>query len=282
LALACGDVGLDAGDARLVRLGENAIFLLPPVNVVARIARSIDLSDRVGRELSMARWLAALDFPAVRVAEDVKQLIEADGRLVTFWVLVPESSYEATFEDLGVMLRRLHALPTPPFDLPVFDPFSVVPMRLANPGEADSSSVAYLMELYEELRDAYARLEFPTPFGLIHGDAHRGNLLMDGRTPLLTDFEVVACGPREWDLTPTALSVDRFGLPRDTYKAFADAYGSDVIDWSGFAVLRAIRELTMTTWLMQIVGEGQRYADEFALRVDSLRKGDRERRWHVV
>ena len=36
----------------------------------------------------------------------------------------------------------------------------------------------------------------------------------------------------------------------------------------------------MTTWIMQNVGESPEIAAEFALRVASLREGDRERAWH--
>ncbi|MGH3494353.1 MAG: hypothetical protein ACRDQ1_14135 [Sciscionella sp.] len=46
--------------------------------------------DRVLREVRIAEWLAEQDYPAVRTAADVKQAIEADGRLVTFWELVPQ------------------------------------------------------------------------------------------------------------------------------------------------------------------------------------------------
>jgi len=281
LTLACAGAELDATDARLVRLGENAIYELPHERIVVRIARSEALADRVRRELDVARWLATQDFPAARVAEPLAQPRLVDGRLVTFWEqIISEPGDEATFEDLAATLRRLHSLPPPPFTLPAFDPFSVVPTRLAEASEVGRTDVTFLMHLYESLRETYVNLTFPTPFGLIHGDAHRGNLLCVGGKPILLDFEVVAHGPREWDLTSTAMSVDRFGVSPLSYESFASTYGMDVMAWSGYHVLREIRELTMTTWLMQIVGEGPQYADEFRLRVDSLREGDHACRWH--
>jgi hypothetical protein len=282
LALTCEDEGLDGADARLVRLGENAIYVLPRENVVARIARSVEFIDRVQRELSVGNWLAELRYPAVRPADRVKQPVEVDGRLVTFWDLVTLVEVEPSPVDLGDLLREFHALPPPPFALPRFDPFSVVPRRLAEPGEAPAEAVAFLAERYEELNAAYQSLEFPTPFGLIHGDAHRGNVLMSPDGPLLSDFEVVACGPREWDLTPTALSVDRFGLPPKAYESFVVAYGRDVRGWRGFSVLRGIREITMTTWLMQLYGASDGHAAEFRLRVDALREGNDDELWHAT
>jgi hypothetical protein len=40
------------------------------------------------------------------------------------------------------------------------------------------------------------------------------------------------------------------------------------------------RTLTMTTWIMQNIGESAAAADEFALRVGSLRERDFERAWN--
>jgi hypothetical protein len=100
-----------------------------------------------------------------------------------------------------------------------------------------------------------------------------------GRVVLL-EFEAAAVGPREWDLLPTAIRVDRYGLPEEEYREFADTYGFDVRAWAGYPVLREVRELTMTTWIMQNVGESQAVADEFALRVDSLRERDSKRGWN--
>ena len=42
-------------------------------------------------------------------------------------------------------------------------------------------------------------------------------------------------------------------------------------------MLRAARELGMTTWLAQNIGESREIADEVGLRVASLREGDLER-----
>ena len=96
---------------------------------------------------------------------------------------------------------------------------------------------------------------------------------------MLSDFESSAIGPREWDLLPTAIAVERYGLSEDRYQQFAATYGFDVRSWPGYPVLREIRELTMTTWIMQNTGESPVIADEFARRVGSLRR-DLERAWN--
>ncbi len=47
---------------------------------------------------------------------------------------------------------------------------------------------------------------------------------------MLLDFEAAAIGPREWDLLPTAIATERYGLEEEQYRQFADAYGFDVRD----------------------------------------------------
>jgi aminoglycoside phosphotransferase (APT) family kinase protein len=248
--------------------------------VVIRVARSVELSAKVEKELRVARWLAEVDYPAVRVIDGITQPIVVDGRLVTFWQEIRGSGDQPSWTDLATLLRRLHGLPDAPFELPTFDPFGMLPTRIAAAADSVRKDVDFLATRYEALRAQYADLNFPSPFGLIHGDAHPGNLMFEGIQPVLLDLEVVAIGPQEWDLTPAALSVERFGLPLAEYSAFAHAYGRDVRKWAGWPVLRDIRELTMTTWLMQNVDEDARIASEYALRVASLREGDSERRWH--
>jgi hypothetical protein len=86
-------------------------------------------------------------------------------------------------------------------------------------------------------------------------------------------------GQREWDLTVTGVSGNGFDwMTEKEYRSFADAYGFDIHTWAGFPVFRAIRELTMTTWLMQLVDDPPA-ADEFHRRVDDLRSDRLPRRW---
>ena len=53
-----------------------------------------------------------------------------------------------------------------------------------------------------------------------------------------------------------------------------------MLTWPGYPVLREIRQLAMTTWIMQNVGESAAAAAEFALRVASLRERDFGRAWN--
>ena len=79
----CAAVGLDAGGARLLRLGSNAVYRLQ-APVVARISRPGTDLDLVRRAVAGARWLEFADYPAVRVI-DVDQPLIVDGDVDTFW-----------------------------------------------------------------------------------------------------------------------------------------------------------------------------------------------------
>ncbi|PJE95874.1 aminoglycoside phosphotransferase family protein [Streptomyces carminius] len=281
LLVACDRAGLRPDGAELIRLGENAMYALPGQGVVVRVARSADLVDKVRKELAVARWLASQGFPGVRVRDDLVQPVEADGRLATFWEYVPPSTATAGIGDLARLLRSFHELPAPGFDLPGLDPFPVMRRRLALVSGIKASDVRFLEESCELVEASFRELMARTEPRVVHGDAHRGNVLMRGGESLLIDYEVVSRGPVAWDLVPTATAVDRFGLPEAEYARFAAVYGWDVTGWDGYAVLRTVRELGMTTWLMQNAQEGPA-AEEFALRMESLRKDDLGRRWHAL
>lgn len=280
LAEACTLAGFSSDGAELLRLGENAIYRLASAPVVIRIARSADRLARVEKELCVARWLAAAGVPAVRVEEEIDQPLLVDGHPVSFWHAVAGGNLEPTQADLARLLASFHALQDCPCDLPRFDPFGPSAARLAKASGVATMDLEFLRALWADLTERFADLTFALPAGPIHGDAHTGNLLVDRGNVVLSDFESSAIGPREWDLLPTAIAVERYGLAEVRYQRFAVTYGFDVRSWPGYPVLREIRELTMTTWIMQNIGESPATADEFARRVGSLRDRDFERAWN--
>ena len=247
---------------------------------MVRIARSADRLQRVQRELCVARWLATAAVPAVRVIDEVDQPLVVDDRPVTFWHTVTGGDPVPTHVDLARLLAAFHHAPDCPCDLASFDPLQATQSRLRKaegigPGDRD-----FLEDRCVVLNDQLRHLTFALPRGPIHGDAHTSNLLTDHGQVVLLDFESAAVGPREWDLLPTAIGVERYGRPERQYREFAGTYGFDVREWPGYPVLREVRELTMTTWIMQNIGESPAAAAEFALRVGSLRERDFDRAWH--
>ncbi|GAA1573363.1 hypothetical protein GCM10009789_28590 [Kribbella sancticallisti] len=86
-------------------------------------------------------------------------------------------------------------------------------------------------------------------------------------------------GPREWDLILTALYFEQFGRHTDAeYAAFAETYGFDVMAWSGYEVMRDLRELLMVAWLAQSI-TSERGRSEVVKRVCTLRTNGNRRDW---
>lgn len=280
LVRACQAAGYYAGDATLIRLGENAIFHLVREGLVARIARGLDVFGDSEKEIRVARWLIKEGVHAA-APSDIDQPLIVDDRPVTFWHFVDHLGTEATPSELGSVLRTLHRLhPPTPLRLPRHDMFGRVDARIRRAVALPENDREFLRSRLTELRELYTTLVFPLRPCAVHGDAHTGNLLRlsDGTTSLI-DLERFAYGQPETDLVVTA--VERrvgWSTERD-YESFVDAYGFDVASWDGFPVLQAISELKMTTWLMQNLGHGTTIDDEIRLRLDDLRSPDKPRHW---
>ena len=117
--------------------------------------------------------------------------------------------------------------------------------------------------------------------GVIHGDAGAGNTLRDwnGR-PVMIDLDNFATGHREWDLILTAVFYDSFGWHTvEEYEEFAQAYGFDIMKWSGYSTLKELSEFLMVTWVITKAGESQRVADEASKRIESIRTGASRKTW---
>jgi aminoglycoside phosphotransferase (APT) family kinase protein len=278
LGAACGLAGLDASGAELRRIGTNAVFrLVSPVMV--RISRTTDVLPRVERTVAVARWLAEVGFPAVRVVPDVRQPVVVEGRVVTFWQLIAEEERWAEPGQLGDLLRRLHWLEEPAsLGVPYLEPLGDTRERIENASALAEDDRAFLRQRAEVLRKQYDELDFVLPFGMIHGDANVGNALQDesGRA-VLFDLDGFALGPREWDLALTALYYERFGWhTREEYESFVLAYGFDVMNWYGYRTLADLRELMMTVWLSQNMAGNDNIMAEVRRRISDLRAdGDR-------
>jgi aminoglycoside phosphotransferase (APT) family kinase protein len=201
---ACGRVGLDGSGARLLRLGENALFYLPAEAVVVRIARTMDYWPDAVKEVSVSRWLAKSQFPAARVHQ-VAQPVEVSGHPVTFWHFI--NGRDGSLADvgrLGTILRRLHKLPKPTeFDLPDEDILGRVRRRIeeASISPADKE---FLLRRFHELTAEVSVLHYPLAPAPTHGDVHVQNLMFCDDQPILIDFERFAWGHPEWDLSMTA------------------------------------------------------------------------------
>lgn len=267
---------LPSADARLIRIGENALIRSDPY--VVRIARSPDALTDARKEVSVSSWLASAGLPVSRTSAH-DQPVMVDGHPVTVWRFAESVGRKATADELGAILGRLHVLPVggrP--ELPRFDVFGRVQERLEHPA-APAAEAAYLRDELACLRVAHAELVYPSPPTAIHGDAHVQNLIVTPRGPLLIDFERFGMGHPEDDLAVTATEHTIGWHTDENYAAFCDAYGRDVKTWEGFEVLRRINLLKMTSWLMQNVGNSLNIRNEFDVRIATLRETNSRRHW---
>lgn len=281
LKQACGIAGLDAGGARLLRLGSNAVYHLT-TPVVVRISRHDAGEETARRSVTVARWLESADYPAVRVI-DVDQPVSIDGHTITFWQSVSDDGDQyATVGEVAEVLARLHRLDAPDYlNLPPLAPFHDAAKRIVANGWLNPGDREFLTERLSEMQERYAGLEFVLPQGVIHGDAGIGNVLHDRQgKPVVIDLDGFAIGPREWDLALTAIYYDSFGWhTRDEYETFVQVYGFDIMQWPGYPVMRDVRELLMVTWVIQQAGERKQVAAEASKRIKALRTGASRKDW---
>jgi len=228
---ACAIAGLDVGGARLLHGRANEVFLLPRARTVVRLRHAGESGEwhrRLSSAVQMAFWLYDHGFPTVVPVSGLEQPVIVNGWIATFWrYVIPDGSMPAPgTADLGPLLQKLHRLPAPPVDLTPTNPLGSLLTDLARSGSLLSASQRdWLREQSELVLAKYETTEQPLGCGLIHGDAHPGNLLAaDGRYVLI-DWDSVSYGPRIQDLVPTLVGVTRFGRAAANWVNLCKVYG---------------------------------------------------------
>lgn len=280
LKAASAHTGIDSTDARLMRLGENALFHLPDSSAVVRIARSRDHWDDAVKEVAVASWLHESGLPAARLY-DLDQPISVSGYPVTFWRYIDgRNGGRGDVGALGRLLLKLHQTPRPAtFELPEQDILARVQPRIES-ADVPNSDKRFLLNRVAELRDEINALEFPLEPTATHGDAHVQNLMISDGAAILIDFERFSWGQPEWDLAMTATEYLSAGWwTAEEYREFCEAYGNDVTQWDGFKILQATHEIKMTTWIMQNIDESEEIAAEYATRIETMRTGRATEPW---
>jgi hypothetical protein len=281
LAEVCARARLDPAGAELVKFTNNAVFRLVRDPVVVRIAGSSAVRARVPKVVAVARWLAEHDMPSVRLLDGIEQPVRAGGHVATLWQQVPATGPAPTGYDLAVILRRFHELPPPDFELPAWRPVGPIRERIAEARGLADDDLALLMVACDETEAALASLRYVLPPGPIHGDGFLGNLIPGPDGPVICDFDSTSTGPREWDLTPAAVGRLRFNYPVDTHGQLASAYDFDVMTWSGFPVLRRLRELQLVTSVLPVLEGNPGLREQWERRYRSFREEDDRVRWEA-
>jgi Ser/Thr protein kinase RdoA (MazF antagonist) len=278
---ACSHTGLDASDAVPLHQHAATLYLFEDERIVVRLTHDGDDRKRARTVVELTRWLTQQDFPSIAPA-DAEQPLDVDDYTVTLWHYYPQHDRpKPTADHLGTMLRKLHTLPTPPVELFPYQPLKNLGDTVVASTSLSSRDREWLLARRTELLGEYERLDFPLGYGWIHGDAYPGNTLWDGDRALLADWDEVGTGPRELDLVNTHQGA-RFGRPQAERDAFATAYGYDVTAWSGFPVLREMRDLhTLGSYVRLADAGNERPAAELDFRLDTLKRGDADAQWNA-
>jgi Ser/Thr protein kinase RdoA (MazF antagonist) len=142
----------------------------------------------------------------------------------------------------------------------------------------------YLAERMADVESRLQAIESVLGWGVIHNDAHRGNLLASHESPsphVLTDWDGVCLGPREIDLVQEGAPGGRFTLPETQRLAFCRRYGFDLATWPGHATLREARELHSLAAYIRLAPTKPPAATELHARLADL-LGQRTRTWRPV
>lgn len=281
---AAARLGVPVHDARLLRLHSNASFALPSAGLVIRIATNPAALDRVTNSIAVTRWLADRGFPCVIPADITDQPLVVAGHVVSAWRYLPTTDIPApTGAEAGRVLRDLHAQGDPPCPLsPLDDPLASVASAVDEaPDAIPQASRSWLADRIASLRGQWSAMDFPLPAGLIHGDAHIGNLMrITSGEIILGDWDHAATGPREWDLIQIHYMHRRFGrASQDELDAFSAAYGWDISSWPGLETLVAIREITGLSPYIRTAQDKPFSAEQLTYRLGTLQADDRTARW---
>lgn len=273
--------GIADHDARLLHQHASVVYLLPTAGVVARVSRGLTDRRRARTALTVARWLTRQGFPATAPI-DVDQPVEVAGLSVTFWRYYPQAGRQPPpARELGVILRELHQLPAPPVHLARHQPLATLGAVLASSTSLSDADRSWLIHRRTELLAQYQHLESDLGEGFIHADAYPGNLLWNANRAVLGDWDEVALGPREVDLVNTYQGT-RLGRSASELADFASAYGWDVTGWSGFPLLKHIRDLhTLAAYIIRADAADSTAAQELRHRIRTLRTNDLHTRWQT-
>jgi hypothetical protein len=107
--------------------------------------------------------------------------------VATFWRYLPQDGPQPGPADLGRLLRQLHQLDPPPVPLRARQPLVSVRRAIDASRAISEGERTWLQERCQHLLAAYAKLSFPLPEGLIHGDAWRGTCSATGTRVVLAD-----------------------------------------------------------------------------------------------
>lgn len=233
--------GIAAEQARVLHDATNVVVHLAPSPVVAKICRA-SVGDhgwrKLATELEIAGHLIRAGAPVVGPSQELPPGPHTQGGFaMTFWRHQDhDPDAVATGRDAGQALAQVHeALDSYPETFPSFLDRQVRRTARILFGESAPSPLpvsdhdflcSQYLSITSELDDRLLKCR------TLHGDPHRGNVLVSKAGYLLIDFESVCSGPLEWDLS---------ALPGLGAGAF-------YVDEDLLSLLRRLRSLCVAVW----------------------------------
>jgi aminoglycoside phosphotransferase (APT) family kinase protein len=290
LRAACAAVGLDPDGAELLHHRANAVYHVE--DAVVRLRQTHDSPEwqrRLESAVRVTTWLAEQGYPTVRPLP-VEQPQTIDGWTITYWrhVVVGSCAEEADAGEVGTLLRELHALPGPPVPLVATNPLGAFPVDLQVFGDVlPGEQRAWLQDQGTQIAAAYDEInsgaDVPLGYGMIHGDAHGGNLMLVDGQYVVGDWDSVSRGPRVQDLVPTLDAVRHFGRPSSDWAELCATYGvsTDLAEHPVVKLLMRARELrSLAAYLRASARPDVR--SELDKRLQTLMTGKQTKPWHAV
>lgn len=276
------ELGLGAREPQVLSDRGSLLLRLPGAGVVARVCTHTGSQRRrpqdwLRREVEVGRIAAAAGAPVVTPAPVDPGPHEVDGLWVTLWSDLGDQPVRATPQEAADALVAWHrALADAGTDLavmPIVHELVTEPLDHAlRHGFLDARERAALAREHEEALAGVAGLG--TRQVLLHGDAHRGNLLREpGGRWLWADLEESCRGPLEWDLAVLGSQpTPEFG--RQALAAYCARTGRAVPTGAELAPWRRLRRLEGYAWTVGCaVTFPQRYAASAREYVDEVTAG---------
>ncbi|MGH4021508.1 MAG: phosphotransferase enzyme family protein [Pseudonocardiaceae bacterium] len=281
-------LGIGQRQLHLLRLGENALYRILGTDLLLRVARPGTTPEDVYTIIAAAAKLRANGVP---VCEPAVQA-HPDGPIflkdcvVSVWKYYTEIPGASTdFGEFGRALKNLHVNSAEIADrLPSWNPLEITRRRLRAVSEigVPLQWINDLIRRVEEFQEELSIFEPILSSGVIHGDAHAGNVLNSEGGIILIDLDNLAIGSREADFAPTIVQLRRFELSVERWTEFTRGYGLRDSWALQESPLVRLRELFMIVWLLQQYGNSEDVDRELELRMSSLDdKVDKPTKWNA-
>ena len=283
VAAVAAALGLDATTAEVVRDASRHVIRFPRAHARTFAVPAPTSAPR--HEAEVAAVLAEAGVPATRCLDGPR---EVDGWLVTAWREIegidPSGPVvgAATLGDLAGGLHRATASVSPG-RVPACDPLGAARSQLARADAAWQAEAEVLGEACDRLEPAWRSMvdDEGDDCAVVHGDLHRGNVVVGADGPVLVDLELAGWGPRAVDAAPTVAFVRWYGRPAADLVAFDTAYGAGLTAVARARDLDEVWALWSACWGLANAHRSTAAAEEAEVRVATVATGRAPRPWRL-